>query len=153
MSTMAGNPELNQDFKEFIALLNENEVRYLVVGGYAVALHGHPRYTKDLDIWLDISEENAESVIKALDAFGFGSLDFQTADFTTPDQVVQLGRPPRRIDLITTIPGVNFDKCYKSKVAVDIDGVIVNFIDVENLKKNKRVSARPQDIADVDNLP
>jgi len=76
---------LNQDFKEFIQSLNDNEVRYLVVGGYAVALHGYPRYTKDMDIWVDMTSDNASKILKALDQFGFGSLEVKESDFTVPD--------------------------------------------------------------------
>ena len=86
---------LNRDFKEFIQSLNDNQVRYLVVGGYAVAFHGHPRYTKDMDIWIEMGPENAARLIKALEQFGFGSLGLQTTDFLVPDQVVQLGQPPK----------------------------------------------------------
>jgi len=143
---------LNRDFKEFIESLNDNGVRYLVVGGYAVALHGYPRYTKDIDIWLERTPENAKRAIDALNQFGFGSLGLQAADFLEPDQIIQLGYPPARIDLLTTIPGVSFDECYKSRVVVDVDGVQVNFIDLENLKKSKRASGRYQDLADLENL-
>jgi hypothetical protein len=96
-NTIDGVAMLNQDFKEFIELLNANRVRYLVVGGYAVALHGHPRYTKDIDIWLDRDEENAERVVRALDQFGFGSLGLTAGDFLEPDQIIQLGYAPNRI--------------------------------------------------------
>ena len=89
---------LNQDFKEFIQLLNENQVKYLVIGGYAVAIHGHPRYTKDIDIWIEISKENAEKLITSLTQFVFGSLVLTPQDFQSPDQVIQLGYPPNRID-------------------------------------------------------
>lgn len=143
---------LNQDFKEFIQFLNDNHVRYLVVGGYAVALHGHPRYTKDIDIWIEISPENANNLIHALEAFGFGSLGLKSEDFVTPDQIIQLGYPPNRIDLLTTIDGVNFEICYPLRVEVMIDNIVVNFIDLDNLKKNKRASGRMQDLADLENL-
>jgi len=89
---------LNQDFREFITSLNDNDVRYLVIGGYAVALHGHPRYTKDIDIWIEMSSENAARMVKALEQFGFGSLGLQAADFQAPEQIIQLGYPPSRID-------------------------------------------------------
>jgi len=98
---------LNQDFKEFIQLLNENHVKYLVIGGYAVAIHGHPRYTKDIDIWIEMSEENSEKLIISLTQFGFGTLGLTAQDFQAPDQIIQLGYPPNRIDLITTPDGVN----------------------------------------------
>ena len=143
---------LNQDFKEFIQSLNDNAVRYLLVGGYAVALHGYPRYTKDLDVWVDSTTENAARIIKALQQFGFGSLDLKESDFTTPDQVVQLGYPPNRIDMLTSLSGVEFSECYASRVVEEIDGVPVSFIDLENLKKNKKATGRHQDLADVENL-
>ena len=91
---------LNQDFKEFIQLLNDNQVNYLVIGGYAVAIHGHPRYTKDIDIWIEISEENSQKIITALTEFGFGSLGLTAQDFQEPHQIIQLGYPPNRIDLM-----------------------------------------------------
>lgn len=144
---------LNPDFKEFIEFLNANQVSYLVIGGYAVALHGYPRYTIDIDIWLDITPENAERTLWGVPKlFGFGSLDIQLDDFLTPGSVVQLGYPPSRIDLITTPDGVDFTTCYASKVEVSINGIVVNFIDLENLKINKRVSGRLQDLADLENL-
>ncbi|PSF33927.1 hypothetical protein C7H19_19605 [Aphanothece hegewaldii CCALA 016] len=143
---------LNQDFKEFIQLLNSNQVRYLVIGGYAVSLHGYPRYTKDIDIWIEMSLENATNLLEALRQFGFGSLDLQVQDFLTPDTVIQLGYPPSRIDLITTPDGVNFAVCYQSKIEVMIDDIVINFIDLENLRKNKKASGRLQDLADLENL-
>lgn len=143
---------LNQDFKEFIQSLNDNLVRYLVVGGYAVAFHGHPRYTKDIDIWIEMSPENAVSVVKALEQFGFGSLGLQETDFLIPGQVIQLGQPPNRIDLLCTVSGVDFSACYESRITVEIDGALVSFIDLENLKKNKAASGRHQDLADLENL-
>jgi len=143
---------LNQDFKEFIQSLNDNEVKYLVVGGYAVALHGYPRYTKDMDIWVDMSAENAEKILKALDAFGFGSLGIEASEFTIENQMLQLGNPPGRIDLLTTLPGVEFSECYSSRTIIEVDGVSVNFIDLENLKKNKKATGRHQDLADIENL-
>ena len=143
---------LNRDFKEFIKSLNENKVRYLVVGGYAVAVHGYPRYTKDLDIWIESRPDNADKIIAALDQFGFGSLDLQSEDFIEPDKIIQLGYPPNRIDLITSLPGVDFNQCFSQRVEIEIDGVQVNFIDLENLKKNKRASNRAQDLADLENL-
>jgi hypothetical protein len=143
---------LNQDFKEFIASLNANEARYLVVGGYAVALHGYPRYTKDLDIWVEMTAENAAKILKALDQFGFGSLEIAVSDFTLPDRMLQLGYPPGRIDILTTLPGVEFVECYAARTTVNVDGVLVNFIDLENLKKNKKATGRHQDLADLENL-
>lgn len=143
---------LDQDFKEFIESLNDNNVRYLVVRGYAVAFHGHPRYTKDIDIWVELEPVNAQKIISALKQFGFESLDLKAEDFLVADQIIQLGYPPNRIDLITTLVAVDFEECFAVREEAMIDGTAVNFIDIENLKKNKTASGRPQDIADVANL-
>jgi predicted nucleotidyltransferase len=143
---------LNRDFKEFIESLNDSQVRYLVVGGYAVAAHGHPRYTKDMDVWIEMSPENAMRMIEALDRFGFGSLGLQEEDFLAPDRIIQLGYPPCRIDILTTLSGVQFDACYATRLEVDIEGVSVSFIDLENLKRNKKAVGRHQDLADLENL-
>jgi predicted nucleotidyltransferase len=151
-STINGGTVLNRDFKEFIQSLNDNHVRYLIVGGYAVAFHGHPRYTKDIDVWIEMTQENSGNVIKALEQFGFGSLGLKEEDFLIPDQIIQLGYPPSRIDLITTLSGVDFASCYASRVQIDIDEIQVNFIDLENLRKNKQASGRHQDLADLESL-
>ena len=143
---------LSKDFKEFIELLNGHNVRYLVVGGYAVAFHGYPRYTKDLDVWIELSPENADNVLKALEEFGFGSLGLKSEDFLESDQIIQLGYPPNRIDILTTLKEIKFEDCYKARVEVDIQGLKINFIDLENLKHNKRATGRPQDLADAENL-
>ena len=142
---------LNKDFKEFIGLLNSNNVHYMVVGGYAVAFHGHPRYTKDLDIWVLVNEENANKIIKALSDFGFASLDLSKEDFLTQGYVIQLGNPPSRIDILTQLTGLEFENCYPSRTRFEIEGVDVNFIDIENLRKNKQALGRLQDLADLDN--
>ncbi len=128
---------LGKDFREFIASLNANGVRYLIVGGYAVAFHGHPRYTKDIDVWLEATPDNATRTIHALEVFGFESIGLTGSDFLEPDQVIQLGFPPNRIDLLTSLNGVEFAIRYPARVQVDIDGELVDFIDLENLKKNK----------------
>jgi len=143
---------LSKDFKEFIELLNEHSVRYLVVGGYAVAFHGHPRYTKDLDVWIELSPENADKILTALEKFGFGSLGLKHEDFLEADQIIQLGYPPNRIDILTILKDLKFEHCYEARVEVEIQGLHMNFIDIENLKKNKRATGRPQDLADAENL-
>lgn len=144
--------KLSRDFREFIASLNAHDVRYLVVGGYAVALHGYPRFTKDLDIWLWLEAENAAKAVQALADFGFAALDITADDFLVADQIIQLGYPPNRIDLITTLPGVEFASCFEQREVVMVDGIPVNFIDRESLKRNKRASGRLQDLADLENL-
>lgn len=143
---------LNQDFKEFIKSLSDNRVRYLVIGGYAVAFHGHPRYTKDLDVWVEPSSKNALNLVKALDQFGFGSLGLQAKDFLDPDQILQLGNPPNRIDIFCSLKGVDFKTCYAARIRTKIEGVMVNFIDLANLKRNKKATGRAQDFADLENL-
>lgn len=143
---------LNQDFREFIALLNANNVRYLIVGGYAVTFHGYPRYTNDIDIWIMPEESNATRIIKVLNEFGFGSLDIQRNDLLSLDNVIQLGYPPNRIDLLTHISGVEFEHCYKNRVKLNIEGLIIDFIDLESLKINKKASGRYKDLNDVENL-
>ena len=149
---MHGNMILNPDFKEFFQLLNENKVRYLVIGGFAVAFHGYPRFTKAIDIWLWLNPKNAELVIKTLADFGFQSLGLTENDFLESDTIIQLGYPPNRIDLIMTAAGVDFNDCYPSRVEEEIDEVIISFIDLDNLKKNKRAVGRLQDLADIENL-
>jgi predicted nucleotidyltransferase len=139
-------------FKEFVQSLNDNAVRFLIVGGYAVAFHGHPRFTKDLDIWIEVNQENGERLVTALAQFGFASLGLTADDFLEPDTIIQLGYPPNRIDLITGLAGVNFGECYANRVEAEIDGVLVPFIDLHNLKRNKLASGRAQDLADVENL-
>jgi hypothetical protein len=151
-SIIVGGAMLNQDFKEFIQLLNNNHVRYLVVGGYAVALHGYPRYTKDMDIWVELKAANAKRIVKTLEQFGFGSLGLKESDFLVEDQIIQLGYAPNRIDILTTLPGVSFRECYDKHLVVEIEGVKVNFIDLDSLRKNKKASGRLQDLADLEKL-
>lgn len=143
---------LNPDFKEFLQLLNVHEVRYLIVGGYAVAFHGHPRYTKDLDVWLWVDPANSKKIISALNDFGFDTLGLTEQDFLNPINVFQLGYPPVRIDLAMSISGVEFDSCFSHKVVTEIDGISVNFIGLEDLKVNKRASGRYIDLDDIENL-
>ena len=143
---------LSKDFKEFVALLNKYDVQYLVVGGYAVAIHGYPRYTKDLDVWIALSPENADKILKALDDFGFGELNLTAEDFSEPDQIIQLGFPPNRIDIMTSLSGVDFNNCYETRLEVNLDGIAFVIIDRVNLKKNKLATGRPQDLADAENI-
>jgi predicted nucleotidyltransferase len=140
------------DLREFIQSLDTHAVRYLIIGGYAVAFHGEPRYTKDLDVWVELNPENAVRLVAALDEFGFGSLNLRAEDFLVPDQIIQLGYPPNRIDLLVSLMGVDFATCYAARVEIVMDGVAVNFIDLENLKKNKLATGRLQDLADLERL-
>ena len=140
------------DFREFAACVNAHEVRYLIVGGYAVAFHGHPRYTKDLDVWIERTLENAQRLLRGLGDFGFGSAGLEEDDFLEPEQIIQLGFPPLRIDLLTSLTGVEFEECYKKREALDVEGVHLPFIGLEELRANKRASGRHQDLADLENL-
>lgn len=143
---------LNKDFKEFAELLNSTGVEYMVVGGYALAAYGHPRYTGDLDIWLRRTPENARKVIEALKLFGFGGLGLSEQDFLVPDAVIQLGYPPARIDLLTSIDGVDFDQCYANRIVTMLQGTALAFIGIEDFRSNKRASGRHKDLADLDSL-
>ncbi|HZW29720.1 MAG TPA: hypothetical protein VFF52_03380 [Isosphaeraceae bacterium] len=144
--------ELNQDFREFFELLNKNEVRYLIVGGYAVAFHGHPHYTRDIDIWVDATPENAARLVPALREFGFASLGLQAEDCLQPGYTIQLGVAPNRIDLLTSARDLNFEQCFASKVETVIGGVLVHMIGLDHLKQNKRAAGRLQDLADLEHL-
>lgn len=117
-----------------------------------MAFHGHPRYTKDLEVWINPTAVNARRLLAALEDFGFGQLELQVEDFLEPDQVIQLGYPPLRIDLLTTVSGLRFDDCYPNRQVVEIDGVDVPFIGLDDLKANKKASGRYQDLADLENL-
>lgn len=143
---------LTSDFKEFAALFNSNEVDYLVVGGYALAAYGHPRYTGDLDFWVGTHPQNAKRIVSVLAQFGFASLGIQEADLCTPNQVIQLGFPPARIDLLTSIDGVDFADCLARKLVVQMDGISLNLISVDDFKTNKRATGRHKDLADLETL-
>lgn len=141
--------ELDQDFNQFVALLATHDVRYMIVGGYALAAHGLPRATGDLDAWIWADPINAQRLLSALDEFGFGGVGIEEADLTSPDRVIQLGYPPYRIDLVTQISGVEFETAWARHIEVILDGVKVPFIAREDLIINKRATGRPQVIADV----
>ena len=145
--------ELNRDFQEFLRSFVRNDVRFLIIGGYALAAHGHPRYTKDLDVWVWPDPENADRVLAALDEFGFGSLGLEELDFLEPGVIVQLGREPQRIDLLTFATGLEFRAAFENRVLVEIGGVEVPFISVDDLRTNKSATGRLRDLADVEDLP
>jgi predicted nucleotidyltransferase len=143
---------LSQDFRELLQLLNENGVEYLVVGGYAVILYGHVRATGDIDLWVKATSENGRAIIAALHDFGFASLSLVETDFIEEDAIVQLGRPPYRVDFLTSIDGVIFDCCYEHRHIVQHAGISIPFIDLEDLKINKKASGRLRDLADLEAL-
>lgn len=148
-----GHMNLNQDFQEFVELFVAHEVEFLIVGGYALAAHGHPRYTKDLDVWVWLGPENAQRILAAIEEFGFGDLGLTAADFQEPDVMVQLGREPQRIDILTYASGLQFSDAYKNRVLVKIGNVDVPFISADDLRTNKMATGRPRDLADVADLP
>jgi hypothetical protein len=143
---------LSKDFKEFVALLQRHEAEYMIVGGYAVGVHGYPRYTGDLDIWLNPTVPNAERVLRAITDFGFGAFNLTVADLTKEGNVIQFGQPPLRIDLLTAIDGVTFDACYANRKEVTFDGLTMNFIGYHDLVTNKKATGRHRDLDDVENM-
>lgn len=144
---------LPPDFKEFLKLLNSHQVDYLLIGGYAVGYHGYPRATADLDLWIAIHPSNAQKVEAVIRAFGFNVAELTVDLFLKEDQVIRMGVPPVRIELLTTISGVKFDDCYAGRIVDDLDGIAVNIISLQHLKINKQASGRHQDLADLENLP
>lgn len=112
---------MSQDFKEFVGLLNKHKVEYLIVGGYAVGIHGYPRYTGDLDVWISPTVGNAQKIVRVLNDFGFASFGLTEADFIKSGNVIQMGNPPFRIDVLTTIDGVRFEDCYQNKMIIQHD--------------------------------
>jgi predicted nucleotidyltransferase len=144
---------LSPDFKEFLKLLKEYDVRYLLIGGYAVGYHGYARATGDMDIWIAIHPDNAHKMVAVLKTFGFDHTDLNAELFLRENKIIRMGVPPVRLEIITSISGVEFDECYQARVVDELDGVEVNLIDLENLKKNKKASGRSKDIADLEKLP
>jgi hypothetical protein len=143
---------LSKDFKEFVELLKRHEAEYMIVGGYAVGVHGYPRFTGDLDIWLHPTVDNARRVLMAIKDFGFGSFDISVADLTKEDNVIQFGQPPLRIDLLMSIDGVTFEECFANRKVVTFDGLPMNFIGYHDLVKNKQATGRHRDLDDVENM-
>jgi hypothetical protein len=144
--------EVQQDFKELFESLNANQVEYLIVGGYALAFHGAPRFTGDMDVLVRPTAENGRKVLAALQSFGFGSLELAEDDFASPDRVVQLGVPPVRIDLVTSISGVNWEQAAANRVAGTYGDVPVFYIGREDFIANKRAVGRHKDLADIEAL-
>jgi predicted nucleotidyltransferase len=144
---------LPADFKEFLKLLNAHKVEYLLIGGYAVSYHGYPRATADMDIWLAMHPANAEKIASVLKEFGFNSPELSPELFLKEWQIIRLGVPPVRIELATTISGVNFADCYAHRIVDTLDGVKVNLISLNHLKLNKKAAGRHQDLADLEKLP
>jgi predicted nucleotidyltransferase len=143
---------LNKDYKEMLECLLEENVRFLLVGAYAVAVHGFPRATKDIDFFVWATPENAANLMRALAKFGAPLHDISEADLSSEGTVFQIGNSPRRIDIITNISGVKFEQAYANKATIFIEGIEVPVISLDDLIANKRASARLQDLADVEKL-
>ncbi len=146
-------PALARDFKEFLKSLDSNRVEYLLIGGYAVGIYGYVRATNDLDIWVNISEENAARIECALREFGFGGPGLSSELFLTPNNVVRMGVPPIRVEILTSVSGVDFESCYAERQTVQIEEISVPVISLACLRRNKAASGRARDLADLENLP
>ena len=144
---------LPQDFKDFLKLLNSHKVKYLLIGGFAVGYYGYPRATGDMDIWIDIDLKNAKKMVQVLREFGFDVPELCVDLFLKKKQVIRMGLPPIRIEILTDISGVEFDECYQQKVTDVIDGVQVNIISLKHLKINKKATGRHKDLDDIEHLP
>jgi hypothetical protein len=144
---------LPPDFKEFLRLLNVHKVEYLLVGGYAVGYHGYPRATADMDVWVAVHPANAERLVAALKEFGFDVPDLSVDLFLKEGQIVRMGVPPIRIEIMTTISGVEFAQCYISRLVAMVDDVDVSLIGLDHLRVNKKAAGRYKDLNDLDNLP
>ncbi len=144
--------ELPKDFKEFLKLLNKHGVEYLLIGGYAVGYYGYPRTTNDMDIWIAVEQRNADKMVSVFRDFGYGAADLDATPFLVEHNIVRMGVPPMRIEVMTTISGVTFTACYGTRQTVIIDGVSVSLIGLEQLKLNKRASARHKDLDDLEHL-
>lgn len=140
---------LAKDFEDFVKLLNKFEVEYMVVGGYAMAFHGKPRYTGDLDIWINISENNADKLLKVIKSFGMDSLGFEKEDFLQPGYISQIGYPPLRIDILNSIDGVAFNEAFVNRQKIVEGDLEISYIGLNDLVQNKIASGRKQDIQDV----
>ncbi|MEP7141271.1 MAG: hypothetical protein ABI707_00310 [Ferruginibacter sp.] len=145
-------PEFQKDFEDFIALCNKYELEYLVIGGFAVSIHGYPRTTKDLDVCINRTEENAKKILSILNDFGFGSLNFKMEDFLKADMIAQLGYPPVRIDILNDLNGIDFDLAFNNKRLVNMNGIPTNFIGYNELLTNKERAGRDQDLLDIKKL-
>ena len=144
---------LAKDFEDFVKLLNLQKVEYMVVGGYALAFHGKPRHTGDLDIWINISENNADRMLRVLKDFGLSAMAFKKEDFLKPGYISQIGYPPLRIDILNTIDGIEFKDAVKDMNRVEVEkDFIINFIGLNDFVKNKKATGRIQDLADIEEI-
>ena len=144
--------EAQKDFRDLLELLNAHKVEYLIVGAYALAFHGAPRYTGDMDIYVKPDPTNAQRIMAALNDFGFGSVELSASDFEVEDKVVQLGFPPVRVDIVTSITGVSWEEAVSGRIEGTYGDVRVYYIGREQFISNKRVLGRKKDLADLEAL-
>ena len=145
--------ELHPDFKDFLRLLTSHNVKYLLVGGYAVGYHGYPRATGDMDIWIERSESNSKKIVSAFHDFGMTGAGISEHLFLEKNKVIRMGVPPVRLEVITSASGVNFNECYSNREVMEIDGIMINFISLQDLKNNKHAAGRHKDMDDLEHLP
>lgn len=144
---------LPPDFKDFLKLLKEHSVRYLLIGGYAVGYHGYPRATADMDVWVAMQPGNADKIVLVLREFGFDIPELSAELFLKEGQIIRMGVPPLRLEITTSISGVEFEECYQDRIISNLDGIEVNLISLKHLKINKKASGRYKDLNDLENLP
>ncbi len=151
------NEALEPVFKKFLELLNKHKIKYLVIGGYAVAVHGYVRATGDIDIWINPSKENAENMLLVMIEFGFDVYDFRVEDFLIDENdkggFISFGEVPFKIEILSDALGVSFEEAYQNRWEVQMDNISVNFIGIKDLIKNKKAVGRPKDLLDIENLP
>ena len=143
---------LNEDYKEMLQCLAEEGARVLLVGAYALAAHGYPRATMDIDFWVQPSPDNAEAVLRAIRRFGAPLHDLTVADLQKDDTVFQIGVAPRRIDILTGASGLQFDDAFRNSVSIEIEGLLIRIPSIDDLIRNKRSSGRTKDLADAEAL-
>jgi hypothetical protein len=146
-------PALAGDFREFLKSFNSNNVEYLLIGGYAVGIYGHIRATNDLDIWVNVSPDNAANIVRALREFGFAAAGLTSDLFLARNNVVRMGVPPIRIEILTSISGVEFESCYAEKEMIQVEEMVLPVISLARLRENKVASGRAKDLADLESLP
>jgi len=149
---MAISP-IPQDFKDFLKLLEDEKVEYLLIGGYAVGYYGYPRSTADMDVWIAVNPDNAKKIVIALERFGMTMPELTIDLFMEKGKIIRIGVPPMRIEIQTDISGVEFASCFSRRQRADIGGIEVNLIHLEDLKINKRESGRHKDLEDLEHLP
>jgi predicted nucleotidyltransferase len=142
-----------QDFRDFLKLLEDEDVAYLLIGGYAVGYYGYPRATADMDVWIAVNPQNAQRTVAALKRFGMRMAEMSEELFQEKGKIIRMGMPPMRLEIQTDISGVDFDECFSRRNRVDLAGIQVNLISLEDLKINKKASGRHKDLDDLEHLP